>query len=126
MNTTIPKKLHLPLLIGGVAALMLSTAALTSTSDWNLMSSPKAEVQPGQDDLTDSSTNALGNRSRCDECGVIESVRRAVQVGNATASYDIRVRLGDGSVHTISDSSPANWRAGERTILIAGRDHSSK
>lgn len=49
------------------------------------------------------------------------------QVGRATDAqamaaprYEIIIRLNDGSVQAIPTDNPANWRVGERMILIAG------
>ena len=34
--------------------------------------------------------------------------------------------LRDGSTHVLSDASPANWRPGERMILIGGANQSGR
>ena len=60
------------------------------------------------------------NRSSCDACGVVESVRRLEQAGNLPASYEFIVRLRDGSRRTSSVASAAGWRAGDRILLIGG------
>jgi hypothetical protein len=61
-----------------------------------------------------------GRRSPCDSCGVVESVRLLERVGNLPASYEVNVRLRDGSLRTSNIANPARWRAGDRIMLIGG------
>lgn len=120
-----PMQLPLPLLIGGVVALLISTAAMTyaSVADWTPVSARAMTVQAAAPDAIEAQADAT---TRCVECGVIESVRPAVPVGSTLAMYAITVRMGDGSTQVVNDSSPATWRPGERMILIAGRDQTGK
>jgi outer membrane lipoprotein SlyB len=39
----------------------------------------------------------------------------------ATTSYEIRVRLDDGSLRTFRQSSQPNWRSGDRVRIVKGR-----
>lgn len=72
---------------------------------------------------------------KCAECGVVESVRAVPTVGNAgsmmaadydkalgksTASYQVTVRMRDGSRRVFVDANTANWRPGERMTIIEG------
>ena len=76
---------------------------------------------------------------RCAECGVIESTREikaSDETSGVTASarvaagveiqpkpvrsYEITIRLQDGSMRVITDAHPAKWRRGERVNIIAG------
>jgi hypothetical protein len=41
-------------------------------------------------------------------------------------SYEITVRLADGSRRVIDHASPANWRPGERVIVIDGANPSDR
>lgn len=88
-----------------------------------------------------SATSEARVRARCPECGVIVSIRE-IQASNedagpratggavaggrsetrskATKSYEITVRLADGSSRVFNDANPANWRPGERVIVIDG------
>jgi hypothetical protein len=80
-------------------------------------------------------------RVRCAECGVVESTReighldegtnpgeasgmttggRNETPGNSAKSYEVTVRMKDGSSRMFTHSKPGNWRPGERVILIEG------
>ena len=80
-------------------------------------------------------------KGKCAECGVIVSMREidareegaglgatfGAVAGNqdgirakSTRSYEITVRLADGSIRVINDANPASWRPGERLIVIDG------
>jgi len=86
-------------------------------------------------------------KGRCAECGVIVSIGKmamhedefgsgaatGLRAGNRDESqlksarrYDINVRMADGSSHVVSHASPANWRTGERVIIIAGANPSRR
>jgi outer membrane lipoprotein SlyB len=41
-------------------------------------------------------------------------------------SFEITVRLADGSSRVFNDASPARWRSGERVIVIDGANPSKK
>jgi hypothetical protein len=81
---------------------------------------------------------------KCAGCGVIASMREIRQPatgidpgtaggtarrgqsdlpGESTRSYEVTVRMNDGSNHVFMDSKPANWRPGQRVILVEGRSH---
>jgi hypothetical protein len=81
--------------------------------------------------------DAENNRVKCPECGVVESrqeVERAdlenhhetnarlasIRNGQSIKSYQVTLRMKDGSSHQFVDTNPANWRPGERVILISG------
>ena len=97
----------------------------------------------GAKDAKDAKSAKGGGRGkgRCANCGVIVSVvetaRNAADRGtietarvatghpietsmNLTPRVSITIRMADGSIHTIDEASPANWRLGEQVILIAG------
>lgn len=78
---------------------------------------------------------------RCAECGLVVSLREIAgndgdflhaAAGGITAgsqnesqikvsrSYEMTIRMADGSSRVIRHEGPANWRSGERVILIAG------
>jgi hypothetical protein len=40
--------------------------------------------------------------------------------GKSAKSYEVTVRMKDGSSHMFTHSMPGNWRPGERVILIEG------
>ncbi len=59
-------------------------------------------------------------RTRCTTCGVVEAIRRVEQGGGMPASFEFTVRLRDGSTRTSTVDSAANWRSGDRIMLIGG------
>jgi hypothetical protein len=146
MNAQLNKflHLHLRLLVGGIAAILVSGIALGSLAiraqDISPMRTPArptaATPEPG---IAETGAGA----HRCAECGVIESTRefepsdaktgtgasgriavcsRAETGRKATRSHEITVRLRDGSVRVITDAKPARWRHGEQVTIIAGAD----
>lgn len=78
---------------------------------------------------------------RCTECGIVRSTREIGQLGGgiepasagggtrsgpnemrrqSAAGYEVTVGMIDGSTHVFTDASAANWRPGERVIIIRG------
>ena len=142
MNTHPREPLHLPQLIGYIAAILVSGAAIgslaISAQSANGVASP-AESPDATAALAIAATGARA--SRCPECGVIESTREVGATDeNAGVSgssriaadneievkparnYEITIRLQDGSMRVLTDARPASWRRGERGTIIAGVD----
>ena len=130
MNLQTPKPTQAPLLIAAVAAILFSTMAMAIApiTGWfhssfegvdGIVAQEKLPQTPAVS-LSPSSAGEARVKARCDECGVIDSMRRVAAAGFSPGFYEITVRLGDGSIHVLSDASPANWRPGERIILIGG------
>jgi hypothetical protein len=124
---------HSRRLIGGVLAILLATSAIAAVAVW------ASSTERGGDGDTDD--KSLGNRGKryCEECAVVASTReieqpgRAVVIGMAGAtmrseqrgtterpirSYEVTVRMRDGSERVFIEASATRWRAGERLILI--------
>lgn len=59
-----------------------------------------------------------GRRPVCDSCGVVESVLRLEQAAGMPAAYEMTVRLRDGTSRISSIANNAQWRAGDRIMLI--------
>lgn len=143
MNAQANKLLHLPLLAGSIAAIVISGIAIVS-----LASSPgsrnesAAFAEPAQ-----VAAAAVSRNMRCAECGVIQSTRkiaardesdggyapvrtaagRRAEIEQAPAqNYEITIRLQDGSLRVITDAHSAAWRPGEAVTLIAGIDSQGK
>jgi outer membrane lipoprotein SlyB len=47
-------------------------------------------------------------------------MKQTVDEFNRAKSYEIIVRMADGSSRVIDDANPARWRTGERLIVIGG------
>lgn len=82
---------------------------------------------------------AVANKTSCDTCGVVESVKGserlaqssglpaigAMAAGNeiekqsSTArNYEITVRMDDGAVRVIRETGPLRWRAGDHIKIV--------
>lgn len=109
----------MPILIAGFIALTSTFVAMAAAvvSQEHLRAAPAALPMP-------SATGAAPRRagSKCPACGVIESLRTIEPAGGVPATYEITVRLRDGTTGVHRDASPANWRLGESVIFIEGGD----
>lgn len=84
---------------------------------------------------------------KCAECGVVESTREIAQrgeatepgaagavtwgdrneiTGHSTKTYEVTVRMKDGSRHVFMDAKHANWRPGARVLVIGGASQSNQ
>jgi hypothetical protein len=116
-----PRSVHLALLAAGVALVVFAAAAATTAplTEWfqtSAQGSPAGADQPkdAEESPAANTPNETSGKTRCKYCGIIESTRKVGSV------HEITVRLADRSTHVFSDSNPANWRPGERIILIGG------
>jgi hypothetical protein len=144
MNTQANKPLHLPLLVGGIAAILVSGIAIgslaISAQGFNGIVAP---AEPTEGAAAPAIAAPDARAYRCAECGMIESTREIdapdektgvsasgrIAAGNRGAieakpvrNYEITIRLRDGSMRVITDANPARWRHGERVTIIAGAD----
>lgn len=142
MNTPVNKFPRLPLLVGGIAAILVSGIAIAALA----ISGQGFEGVPVPAEALDAvaapAIAAPATRApRCAECGVIESVREikapqektgidasgGIAAGSRGLSrarplriYEITIRLRDGTMRVIQDAKPATWRHGEPVTIIAG------
>jgi len=84
-------------------------------------------------------------RVKCAECGVVASAReigqfgggidpgaagslarggRTQTLGKSAQGYEVTVRMKDGASRAFTAANSANWRAGERVIIIEGTSQS--
>ena len=148
MKTQANKSSFLPLLITGIAVILFSTAGIARIVGWG----PNATGASGDILALDQAapaptTSEARAQPRCPECGVIVSMREierhdqdsgtgaagAVTAGNRDGarvkpgkSYEITVRMADGSSRVLNDAKPARWRPGERVIVIDGANASNQ
>ena len=128
---------HLRLLIAGVAVILLATSGIAAVMAWMPVAGDVAEVGLAPDrppsaagpvgaeaqisaEPTEDDAHA---RSKCEECGIVASTREIP--GKPARTYEVTVRMQDGSNRVFLHAGPANWRAGERLILIAGANQAS-
>lgn len=142
MNTLVNKFPHLPLLFGGIAAILVSGIAIASLAISGQGFQGVPVLAEKLDAVAAPAIAAPAARaSRCAECGVIESMReikapqektgtdafggiaagsRGVNGATPLRIYEITIRLRDGTMRVIQDAKPATWRRGEPVTVIAG------
>lgn len=142
MKTQARKSSYLSLLITSIVVVLFSTAAIARMMGWGLNSTDDSGGILALDQTAPVSTTSEARaKPRCPECGVIVSMREiqrhdedsgpgaagGVTAGNrdatrvkSTKSYEIVVRMADGSRRVIHDAKPASWRTGEGLIVIGG------
>lgn len=129
-NTPGQKIQYLPFLIAGWVALIVSNLAMPGEPvvNWFLGSSASAGSVPAPALFPDATAATLGHstatapamKPRCDECGVVDSNRPIAATDSSPVSYEITLRMSDGSMRVLNDPNPASLRPGERIILIGG------
>jgi hypothetical protein len=142
MNAQAFKFLRLPPLVWGTGAVLVSGIAIASLA-FSGQGFNGVDVPAGAPEVAAVQTGAApaSRRYRCAECGVIMSVREvnafgepaeidapsriAAGTGGAAGaksrgSYEITVRLRNGSTRVITDAKPARWTRGEPVTIIAG------
>lgn len=123
----------LPPLITGVAIVLIGIAGIARMLGWGPnLADDSGDILALDQKAPVSATSEARVGARCPECGVIVSIREIQASGGtvagsrsetrakATRSYEITVRLADGSSRVFNDASSANWRSGERVIVIDG------
>lgn len=142
MNIQTIKPLRLPLLGGSIAAIVAGGIAMAFLSiSAQGFGGAALAIQPPETAAVPAVAVPLARAYRCAECGVIESTRKidaAVENTAARApgrmaagsrdeseaqplqSYEIVIRLQDGSMRVIKDAKAASWRRGEPVTIIAG------
>jgi hypothetical protein len=148
MKTQADKSTYLPLLLTGIAIILFSTAGIARVMGWSPNPTGASSDTVALDQTADvSATSESRARPRCPACGVVVSMREIERHGEdigpgagggATAgdgdetglktngSYEITVRLVDGSSRMFVDANPARWRTGERVIVIDGANPSHR
>lgn len=139
----------LPLLITGIAIILFSIAGFARMMGWGANWTADSGDVPALDWTAPAPVPIAGKaraKARCAECGEVVSMREIERhdedyspaaAGGATAStgdrirvkaarsYEITVRMADGSSRVIDDANPARWRTGQRLIVIDGTNPSS-
>lgn len=103
-----------------VALLLFGTIALADVPARAAAVSQATDDTVGLAALQQVSTAKARKRARCEECGVISAIRRIESADGQPVTYEITVRLHDGSMRTNRNATPGNWHAGDRIMLIKG------
>ncbi len=98
----------MPLLIATLVTLFLGAASLVVLGAVGGLHEPAA-VAAG-----------TAVKAKSPACGFVQSVRRVKARGDNPETYEITLRLRDGSTHVLTEAAPANWRRGESVVFIAG------
>jgi outer membrane lipoprotein SlyB len=140
MTAQANKPLHLPKLVGGIAAILVSGIAIASlTISAQGHNGVFTAAEPPEATTALATATPSARAYWCPECGVIVSTREIEArdektgvgapgrigaggeiEGTRARNYEITIRLKDGSMSVITDPNPARWRQGERVTLIAG------
>ncbi|MBA3034580.1 MAG: hypothetical protein KKF85_02155 [Gammaproteobacteria bacterium] len=122
---------HRQLLIGIVVVILIGTQGVTAVNAANNQFRPMS-VDAQVSLKTADEEGGEPAKVRCKECGVIASTQglgpdiasvagrrdaHALPTGSSNGAQ-IFIRMADGSSRSIRDASTANWRAGERVIVI--------
>lgn len=102
------------------AAIAFCSVATASAPDTWLRGVQESEAAPTVVQPATEGSVASRARTRCTTCGVVEAIRRIEPGGGMPASFEFTVRLRDGSTRTSTSASAANWRSGDRIMLIGG------
>jgi hypothetical protein len=104
------------------AAVVLAAAAMYGTIAIANMPATAAPLQEVSGEAVAAAPNLVKARkhARCEQCGVIQAIRRVDAAEGRPPTYEITIRLHDGSMRTHNNATPGNWRAGDRIMLIKG------
>jgi len=129
------------LLLCGIFGIAAGMAWVPAAAEVKEVAPFVAESRPAPYVNPEASSDVSSLRGKCRECGIVESMREvwtaadgsdaaeATEVtrparGKAreklTRSYVLTVRMKDGARRQFVDASAADWRPGERVILIRG------
>jgi hypothetical protein len=129
MSKQTNKPLHLPLLVGGIAAILVSGIAIGSLAiSAESFNGIVASGEPREEAAAPAIAAPGARAYSCAECGMIESMREievpdeSIGVNAPGESYEITIRLQDGSMRVIIDANPTRWRHGDRVTVIAAVD----
>jgi hypothetical protein len=158
MRTQADQAPSLPLLIGGVVAILLGTSGFAAVMAWTPALTTESGMVFAQDEFPTPPVGRVGAQApratpqgegdtrptvKCAGCGVIASMREIRQPatgidfgtaggtarrgqsdlpGESTRSYEVTVRMNDGSNHVFMDSKPANWNESARQRFLIGVD----
>ncbi|MCX7173391.1 MAG: hypothetical protein NT159_05610 [Proteobacteria bacterium] len=127
IHTPTPKTAHASLLIAGLAVFLFSGVAMSGVAilQWFQGSTEPAGEIFAQGRLSAATSAPPGTdqapaKSKCEECGVVDSNRRIASMGNSPVFYEITLRMSDGSIRVLNDAKPAALHPGEHIILIGG------
>jgi hypothetical protein len=114
--------------LSSFAGVILAAAILTGTIAFaNVRGAPQPSKEVADESAVAETPATRGagkahKHARCRECGVIQAIRRIDAAEGQPPTYEITIRLHDGSTRTNTNATPGTWRAGDRILLINRRD----
>lgn len=141
MKTQLNKASCARLVIAGLALIVFAGIGLAVMTAGANSSSELVETGNPLDDVSVPAQAGARLRAKCGECGIVESLRQIKPAGKANIPvasgrvaklalnevvaksnkrYEVTVRMRDGTSRVFEESTPANWRPGERVTFIDG------
>jgi len=130
---------NLKLLIGAVAAILSVISGIATVMAWVPGANAVSSIEPVLDSPAEQMQDTRRVRTKCPECGIVKSMRLLLKPGaeidhglsgvetrggRNTASRtpiriaEVTIRMSNGASHQFIDANPANWRLGERVMVI--------
>lgn len=146
MKTLLNKASCARLVIACLALIVLAGIGLAAMTAGASSSSELADTGNPLDDVSVPAQAGARVRVKCGECGIVESLREIkpadaasiplasgrlakLALNEAAAKsnkrYEVTVRMRDGASRVFEESTPANWRPGERVTFIDGASRSN-
>jgi hypothetical protein len=108
-------------IIGSTLCCVGVILAAVSLSGTIAIAKVSAAVEPTAAIVTAETKAAKARRrTRCEECGVVQAIRRIDAVDGLPPTFEITIRLRNGSIRTNTNATPGNWQPGDRIMLIKG------
>ena len=145
MRTQADRVPSLLLLVGAIVAILLGTSGFAAVTSWMPASNSESRIVFRSGELPTPPVGRIGALApplpapregdtqptvRCAGCGVIAFMREIQQPatgidfrGESTRTYEVTIRMNDGSRHVFMDSKPATWHPGQRVILVEGKSN---
>jgi hypothetical protein len=136
MRTQVDQNSHLAMWIASVAFVCAAGSAAFMTWMPTAIGNPKDHAMPAAssripiqsavaiavDKASAGAVSDAPTRTTCAECGVVESVReidpRGDQAAGSTRSYEVTIRLRDGSKRVFNQATSRTWRSGTAVKII--------
>jgi hypothetical protein len=133
MRTQVDQYSHLAMWIASVAFVCAAGSAAFITWVPTAIGNPKDHAMPATssripiqsagaiaDKASPGAVSDAPTRTTCAECGVVESVREigGDPAAGSTRSYEVTIRLRDGSRRVFNQATSRTWRSGTAVKII--------
>lgn len=109
-----------PRLKPGIWFILLVIAGCLAMLLWTLTSTAVSPAPTFEADLAHAPAGGIDRVGKyCPECGVVTLTRPIAQAAaGGRSGIEVTVRMNNGSNRQFADAGSANWRVGERMIII--------